>query len=142
MYRYDTYSVHAAEAPMLRRWMLVTFVLSVALHGALFVYLNSTYVRGLVLNEENLKVTKPMNLKRVTIPDLPADQPAPQPQKAVPKLNPLVLPADKPTLEGEVQMAPQIAELGKAAFTDKPKLDSRVADRLRKTEARERQPVV
>jgi outer membrane protein OmpA-like peptidoglycan-associated protein len=139
MYRYDTYSVAAAEAPALRRWMLVTFVLSIGLHGALFAYLNSTYVRGLVFTEENLKVTKPMNLKRVTIPDMPADKPAPPPQTVAPKLNPLVLPADKPVIEGEVQLAPQIADLGKAAFTDKPRLDSNVADRLAKTEANARQ---
>lgn len=139
MSRYDTYSAYTAEAPVLRRWMLVTLLISLGLHGALFVYLNSTRVRGLVFDEENLKVTKPVNLKRVTIPELPKEKPAPPPPKVSPKLTAPSLPADKPTLEGDVQFAPQNPDPAKLTFTDKPRLDTNVADRMAKSEANARQ---
>src|SRR4051812_13275118 len=139
MSRYDTYSVYAAEAPTLRRWMVVTFFLSVGLHGALFLYLNSARVEGLVFNEQNLKLTKPVHLKRVTIPQMPEEKaPAPVLTKTSPTPVDVTLPADKPVVS-EIHVSPAFPDLGAVAFKDKPLTDSTLADRLAKSEANARQ---
>jgi outer membrane protein OmpA-like peptidoglycan-associated protein len=137
MSRFDTYSVAAAEAPGLRRWLFFTLILSLALHAGLFAYFHFTRVEGFVFDEKNLTVAKPFNLKRVSIPEPPREEQQPPPAKTVPKMEKFTIPVDKPKLE-EIHLAPQLNEIAKPVFTDKPMADG-MAERLAKAEASTRQ---
>lgn len=138
MSRYDTYSVTTADAPILRKWLLVAFILSLALHAGLFAYFNMTRVDGFVGSERTLQVTKPFNMKRVTLPAMPEEKaPAPPPTSKPIDLTKLTIPTDKPKLE-EVHLAPQLSRISDQVLPDKPRLDNN-AERLKRAEASARE---
>ena len=137
MVRYETYRANAVEAPLMRRWILLGLVLSLALHAGLFYYLHQRQVEGFNLSIEQMKPAPVFHLKQVSIPEIPPDEQRLKLPEKMPAQAKLTLPSDKPVVE-EIHVAPQVSELAKQAFNEKPKTDLSALDRLTKADANSR----
>jgi flagellar motor protein MotB len=137
MSRYDTYQSNAAEAPVMRRWIIRALVLSILLHGGLFVFFYSKKLENFGLAEMEalappIRVFKRVNIPK--IPDDPADARLKLPEKT-PNVARLALPKEKPEVS-EVRIAPQNPELPKEFAMEKP--TASISDALAKAEAESR----
>ena len=96
MVRYETYRANAVEAPLMRRWLLLGLVLSLALHAGLFYYLHQRQVEGFNLSIEQMKPAPVFHLKQVSIPEIPPDEQRLKLPEKMPAQAKLTLPSDKP----------------------------------------------
>jgi outer membrane protein OmpA-like peptidoglycan-associated protein len=137
MSRYDTYQSNAAEIPVMRRWIVRALVLSILLHGGLFVFFYSKQLENFGIAEMErlappIRVFKRVNIPKV--PDDPAETRLKLPEKT-PNVARLQLPREKPEAT-EVRVAPQNPDLPKTLVPDKPAAN--VSDMLAKVEAESR----
>ncbi len=120
MIRYDSFRPGSAELPTMRRWLFVALVVSLALHGAFFVFAHWKRLENFAAPVEQL--APPMRLmKRVTLPQVPEQQETERiklQEKPAPVKN-IALPKDKPVVE-EMRIAPQPVDLEKQVLADKP----------------------
>ena len=139
MSRYDIYQSNAAEVPIMRKWIIRALILSLLLHGGLFIFFQLKKLENFKIpNGERL--APPLRVfKRVNIPEIPKDQDESRlklPEK-VPNVAQLQVPEDKPQVE-EVRLAPQVPEMPKPLLTEKPKAEAAGADLFAKVEAQSR----
>ena len=121
MARYETYQSNAAEAPLMRKWVLRALIISLCLHAALFVTFKLKKLENFGSAEVVVSAPIPVNMKRAVIPkidekDTRLDLPKP------PNVAKLTVPEDKPEVQDIVRVAPQLTELTKPQ-TEKPKAD-------------------
>jgi outer membrane protein OmpA-like peptidoglycan-associated protein len=135
MVQYETYRSNAVEAPVMRRWLLAGLVLSLLLHACLFVFFYQHRLEGFGVAPERLAPPRMANLKQVTISNTPepTDQKLKLPESN-PHSAPITLPSEAPEVQ-ELHIAPQIPDLPKQTFADKPKADMAGMDKIAKTDA-------
>lgn len=133
MARYETYQSNAAEAPLMRKWVVRALILSLLLHAALFITFQFKKLDSFGVTDVTVPTSIPINMKRPVIPAMIEEkQPRVEPSKAT-SIAPLAIPSDKPELT-EVRVAPQIPDLTKPLGSDKPKADPAAGDALAKAE--------
>ncbi len=120
MARYETYQSNAAEAPLMRKWILRALLISLCLHAALFVTFKLKKLENFGTADVVVSAPIPVNMKRVVIPKIDDKDTRLELPKSAPMAK-LQVPADKPELQ-EVRVAPQLAEL-KPVQGEKPKVD-------------------
>jgi outer membrane protein OmpA-like peptidoglycan-associated protein len=139
MSRYDIYQSNAAEVPLMRKWIIRAFFLSLLLHGGLFAFFQMKKLENFGPPAEE-RLAKPLRVfKQVKIPDMPKDQEETRlklPDK-VPNVAQLTVPDDKPQVE-DIHLAPQAPEMPKPLISDKPKADATGSDLFAKVEAQSR----
>lgn len=137
MSRYDTYQSNAAEAPVMRRWIIRALLFSILFHGGLFVFFYSKQLENFG-SAEMERLAPPLRVfKRVAIPKMPDDPAVTRlklPEKT-PNVARLQLPKEKPVVS-EVRVAPQNPELPKNLINEKP--TASISDTLAKAEAESR----
>ena len=136
MARYETYQSNAAEAPLMRKWVIRALLISLALHAALFVTFNLKKLENFGVPDVTAPAAIPVNMKRPVIPMIDEKESRAELPKT-PNLAPLHLPSEKPELT-EVRVAPQISELSKPLGVEKPKADPTGGDALAKAESASR----
>jgi len=137
MARYETYQSNAAEAPLMRKWVLWALVISLCLHGALFVAFKLKKLENFGNLEVPVSAPIPINMKRPVIPKMDDRDTRIELSKPKPNLAALKVPIDKPEV-GEVRVAPQLSELTKPLLGEKPKLEMAGLDALVKAEQKSR----
>ncbi len=132
MAQYESYQSNAAEAPLMRRWVLRALILSLFLHGALLITFNFKKLENFGSTEVPAPPPMPINMKRPVIPMVEEKEPALVASKT-PKAAAIEIPSDKPELT-EVRVAPQLTDLTKPLGTEKPKVDLKGLGALAKVE--------
>lgn len=118
MARYETYQSNAAEAPLMRKWVVRALIVSLFLHAALFVTFNLKKLENFGATDAPVLAPMPVNMKRPVIPMMDEkDARLELPKK--PNVAKIDLPAEKPELI-EVVMAPQMTDLTKTLGVEKP----------------------
>ncbi|MCE9612005.1 MAG: OmpA family protein [Chthoniobacter sp.] len=118
MARYESYQSNAAEAPLMRKWVVRALVASLFLHAALFVTFNFKKLENFGATDAPVLAPMPVNMKRAVIPILDEKDT----RLELPKANNLAkleVPVEKPVLE-EIRMAPQAPDLTKLIGVEKP----------------------
>ena len=121
MARYETYQSNAAEAPLMRKWILRALLISLGLHAALFVTFKLKKLENFGSAEVVVSAPIPINMKRAVIPKMEDKDTRLELPKAVPAAK-LQVPIDKPEVQ-EVRVAPQLQDLEKPLQGEKPKVD-------------------
>lgn len=137
MARYETYQSNAAEAPLMRKWVLWALVISLCLHGALFVGFKLKKLENFGNLEVPISAPIPINMKRPVIPKMDDKEARLELSKPAPNLAKLQVPVDKPEVQ-EMRVAPQLSELTKPLMGEKPKVDMTGWDALAKAEKKSR----
>jgi flagellar motor protein MotB len=132
MARYETYQSNAAEAPIMRKWIVRALILSLVLHAALFITFNLKKLENFGATDAPVLAPVPINMKRTVIPMID-DKPERVDLSKVPNVAKIQLPSEKPEVT-EVRVAPQMSELTKPLPTEKPKVDTTGWDALAKAE--------
>ena len=122
MARYETYQSNAAEAPLMRKWILRALIISLCLHAALFVTFKLKKLENFGSAEVVVSAPIPINMKRAVIPKMDDKDTRLELPKAVPAAK-LQVPIDKPEVQ-DVVVAPQFTELSKPLQGEKPKVDT------------------
>ena len=122
MARYETYQSNAAEAPLMRKWILRALLISLCLHAALFVTFKLKKLENFGSADVVVSAPIPINMKRPVIPKMDDKDTRLELSKPAPNLAKLQVPVDKPEVQ-EVRVAPQLTELVKPLDGDKPKVD-------------------
>lgn len=134
MAHYESYQSNAAEAPIMRRWLLVALVLSILLHIGLYFFLNYKRLENFGYTGEERLAPPVRVLKQVKIPDLPdTDTKLVLPDK-VPNTARIAIPEDKPEVQ-EVKVTPSTPDITKPIVSEKPKAAPGGFDALEKAEA-------
>lgn len=126
-----SYQSNAAEVPVMRKWIGCALVLSLILHGALFIWFRATRLERFDTPSERL-IPQKFPTKVITISDSALNNgpepPKPAPAK-LPDIKKIDLPKEEPTADAEPRdtrltpAAPQ--ELPKAILNDeKPQVDA------------------
>ena len=121
MARYETYQSNAAEAPLMRKWVLRALLISLCLHAALFVTFKLKKLESF-RSAEVVSAPIQVNMKRPVMPKMDEKDTRQEPAKPAPNLAKLAVPDDKPEVQ-EVRVAPQLTELTKPLQGEKPKVD-------------------
>ncbi len=139
MSRYDIYQSNAAEVPIMRKWIIRALILSLLLHGGLFVFFQFKKLENFSIPQPE-RLSPPLRVfKQVKIPEIPKEPEETRlklPDK-VPNVAQLQVPLDKPQVE-EVRLAPQVPEMPKPLLTEKPRAEATGADLFAKVEAQSR----
>lgn len=122
MARYETYQSNAAEAPLMRKWILRALLISLGLHAALFVAFKLKKLENFGNAETVVSAPIPINMKRAVIPKMDDKDTRLELPKAVPNMAKLQVPIDKPEVQ-DVRVAPQLQDLSKPLQGEKPKVD-------------------
>ena len=118
MARYETYQSNAAEAPLMRKWVVRALIVSLFLHAALFVTFNLKKLENFGATDEPVLAPMPVNMKRPVIPMMDEKEARPELPK-VSDLAKIELPSEKPEIT-EIHMAPQMTDLSKTLGVEKP----------------------
>lgn len=137
MARYETYQSNAAEAPLMRKWMLWGLFISLGLHAALFVTFRLKKLENFGSVEVPVSAPIPINMKRPVIPKMEDKETRIELSDAKPKMAALQVPIDKPEVQ-DVILAPQFPDFAKPLQGDKPKADLAGLDALVKAEQKSR----
>lgn len=134
MARYETYRSNAAEAPIMRRWILRAFGLSLLLHAGLFAFLHIKKLDNFSMQEVSQLAPPVWVLKQAVI-----DPKLLEPEKVVTAPRPksvnstIEVPADKPEIN-EIRLSPQTTEPS-PLLSDKPKAEPVNQETLARMEA-------
>jgi outer membrane protein OmpA-like peptidoglycan-associated protein len=139
MSRYDIYQSNAAEVPIMRKWIIRALILSLLIHGGLFVFFQFKKLENFGPPPTE-RLAPPLRVfKQVKIPDIPKEPEETRlklPDK-VPNVAQIQVPTDKPQVE-EMRLAPQVPEMPKPLVTEKPKAEATGSDLFAKVEAQSR----
>ena len=122
----------------MRRWLFVGLVLSLLLHAALFAFFYAKELDNFgPPPEAQLAPPRAFNLKRVSIPQTEElGEPQVQASKKEPTAQAKVeIPVDKPVVQDDVRLAPQMPALPKPLLNEKPKVESAGLEQLAKADA-------
>ncbi|MDD5349887.1 MAG: OmpA family protein [Chthoniobacteraceae bacterium] len=126
---------NATEVRAIRKWFLVALVLSLAVHGALFVYFRTKELPHFTFTSPTTErlVPRAFTVKKVTIPEellKPAETPAPKPANLADPSK-TVLSEEKPsadTLPNDVRLTPSApasaGDLTKTFAAEKPRVEA------------------
>src|SRR5882757_2626332 len=123
MARYETYQSNAAEAPLMRKWVLRALLISLALHAALFVTFKLKKLESFAAAEVPVSAPIPINMKRPVIPKMD-DETRVELSKPKPNVAQLPMPDNDKPLAQDIRVAPQLADLTKPLLGEKPKADT------------------
>ncbi len=126
MFRYETFQSNAAEAPVMRRWILFALVASLLIHGGFVWWAYQKRMQGFLRpSDAPVVIPRVFKLKQVSIakPDDSTEPLAKLQENANSKPKPIDVPSEKP-VPSEVTMAPQIPDLSKEIMKEKPKAES------------------
>lgn len=118
MARYESYQSNAAEAPLMRKWVLRALIVSLFLHAALFVTFNFKKLENFGATDAPVLAPMPVNMKRAVIPMLDEKDARLELPKAA-NVAKLEVPIDKPEVT-EFRVAPQSTDLTKLIGVEKP----------------------
>ena len=118
MARYETYRSNAAEAPVMRKWVLRAFMLSVLFHVGLFVVLQLKNLDNFSFQSTRQLAPPRFVVKQAVIDPKLLDQPEKVVIRAEPKspIN-IPVPVDKPEPK-EFKLSPQTPEISSPLLTD------------------------
>lgn len=123
----------------MRRWLLAGLVLSLMLHAGLFAFFYAKKLDNFgPPPESQLAPPRAFNLKRVALPkmDETTEPQAKTPSKTQPTAQAKIeIPSDKPVLQDDVRLAPQVPALPKTLLNEKPKVESAGMEQLAKADA-------
>jgi outer membrane protein OmpA-like peptidoglycan-associated protein len=122
---------NAPEVRAIRKWFFVALLLSLALHGALYVFFNAKKLERFNFNSPVQRlVSRPFTVKKVVINEellKPEKEPEEQKKPEIPKT---IIQNEKPTLEkitGDVRFSPSATPAGdltKAITAEKPRVEA------------------
>ena len=120
MARYETYRSNAAEAPVMRKWVLRAFMLSLLLHVGLFVFLQLKKLDNFSLRSTTQLAPPRWVVKQAVIDPKLLEEPEKVVIRAEPK-SPvdIQVPAERPEPK-ELKLSPQNAAISSELLTDKP----------------------
>lgn len=118
MARYETYQSNAAEAPLMRKWVVRALIVSLFLHAALFVTFNLKKLENFGATDAPVLAPMPVNMKRPVIPMMDEKEARLDLPKK-PNVAKIDLPSEKPELQ-EIHVAPQLTDLTKTLGVEKP----------------------
>jgi outer membrane protein OmpA-like peptidoglycan-associated protein len=135
MARYETYRSNAAEVPIMRKWLLRAFALSVLLHVGLFVFFQLKKLDNFSMRSAAQLAPPRWVLKQAVIDPKLLDEP----EKIVVQTKPkspatIEVPIEKPEPK-EIQLSPQTTEITSPLLTDKPKAAPLNPDALARIDA-------
>jgi len=134
MARYETYQSNAAEAPIMRKWLVIAFFMSVALHVGLFVVFRMKTLDRFGYNDAPRLAPPTEILTRVKIPQMPDQDTHAVLQSGSNKASKLVIPDEKPVLQ-DVKIQTPLPDFVKPLPQDKPKAEMGSTEALAKVEA-------
>ena len=137
MTRYENYQSNAAEAPIMRKWLVYAFLISLALHACLIVAFRMKTLDRFQMNDAPRLAPPTEILTRVKIPKMP-DEDVSSAQPAAAKKTPkFVISETKPTVDDTQIIAP-VPEFTKTLTQSKPTAESGSTQSLAKVEAASR----
>lgn len=122
MARYETYRSNAAEIPIMRKWVFRALILSLLLHGGLFVFFQFKKLEGFSFSEAPKLAPPRFVVKKVTIDPKTLKEPE-EVRINLPTKLPnakIDLPVEKPQPK-EIDLKPQTTEISSPLLADKPK---------------------
>lgn len=136
MVHYETYQSNAAEAPIMRRWVVAGLALSLLLHGGLLFFFYTHRVEGFSAPEARVEANPVFKMKQVSIPPLETTERVAITDKPQ-GVAPITLPDERPEVK-EIQISPQFQEQPKPLFNEKPKVEASGADKMAQNDAASR----
>jgi outer membrane protein OmpA-like peptidoglycan-associated protein len=137
MARYETYQSNASEAPIMRKWLLRAFFISLALHAALIVGFRMKTLERFGYNDAPRLAPPTEILTRVKIPQMPDETVHARLPASAAKSPKFVIQDDKPVVQ-EVKIESPVPDLAKPLPQDKPKAENGSTQALAKVEAASR----
>ncbi|MDB6148866.1 MAG: outer membrane protein OmpA-like peptidoglycan-associated protein [Chthoniobacter sp.] len=137
MSRYDIYQSNAVEAPLMRKWVLRAFVLSLMIHGGLFAFFQIKKLEGFAAPTERPAPPRVFNMKKWNIPEAPKEEEIRVKIDKVPNAAKIPVPTDKPEVQ-EVRAAPQLPDMPKPILSERPKPELSGSEAFAKIEAESR----
>lgn len=123
---FDSYQSNAAEAPVMRRWLLWGLIASVLIHIVLFGVFRVTHLERFSPMTERL-VPRAFSVTRSEIELLPDNEPEPEAKKeTVPAPKPIDIPLEKDSfakIMDQARVGPSAPELAQPILNEKPKVD-------------------
>jgi outer membrane protein OmpA-like peptidoglycan-associated protein len=135
MARYETYRSTAAEIPVMRKWVLRAFMLSVLLHVGLYLFLQFKKLDNFSLQSTEKLVQPRWLVKQAVIDPKLLDQPEKVVIRATPKTPAeIAVPVERPEPK-ELKLSPQTAEISSQLLNDKPQAPPINPDAIAKIDA-------
>ncbi len=138
MSRYDTYHAAPVSPSAMRWWIAMALFLSLLIHAGLLIYAYHRRMTGFTKPlDDKPVVARVFQMKQVAIPKIEdaGEKVAKIMEKTAPvAVKQVEIPIEKPQIQ-EVQVAPQITDLSKQIFTEKPRVDSAGLEALANMEA-------
>jgi outer membrane protein OmpA-like peptidoglycan-associated protein len=134
MARYETYQSNAAEAPVMRKWLVVAFFISVALHVGLIVAFQMKTLDRFGHNDAPRLAPPTEILTRVRMPQMPDQDTKAVLHSGSEKASKFVIPDEKPVVQ-EVKIQTPLPDFVKPLTQDKPKAEMGSTEALAKVEA-------
>jgi outer membrane protein OmpA-like peptidoglycan-associated protein len=138
MVPYETFRSNAYEAPAMRRWIFIGLVASLLIHAGLVIFFYRKELQNFGLQpEQQLAPPRAFTVQQVTIPQLEqAGEPQVKPAEDKPTAQAKVeIPVDRPIVQDEVVLAPQMPALPKRLLNEKPKVEAAGLEQLAKADA-------
>ncbi|MEA3186400.1 MAG: hypothetical protein QOD99_230 [Chthoniobacter sp.] len=125
----ETYQSNAAETPIMRKWLIRMFVVSVCLHLSLIAFFRATTLDRFNPTPDHV-VRRVFSVERLDVdPKLlenEQSEPPKPPAEKTPSLKPIDVPDEKPDLDKIIEntrITPIAPELTKAIAMDKPRIE-------------------
>jgi len=121
MPRYESYRSNAAEAPIMRKWVIRALLLSLLLHGGLFVFFKYKQLDQFAASAVERLAPPRFVVKKVTISDRALKEPEDLRLKVKEKISnaTIAVPQEKPEPK-EIQLSPKNIEISSPILNDKP----------------------
>ena len=123
MARYETYQSNEAEAPVMRKWLICAFFLSLALHAGLIVAFRMKTLDRFGNNDAPRLAPPTEILTRVKIPQMPDEDTHAVLHSGASKASKYVIPDEKPVVE-DIKIQAPIPDFVKSITQDKPKAEA------------------
>ena len=135
MPRYETYRSNAAEIPIMRKWVLRALLLSLALHGALFLFFYFKKLESFAVVDVPAPRPPVFQIQQRQIPEeLLEEEDLRIDLVSKPVNSKIQVPVEKPEPK-EIEMKPSTTEIASPLLTDKPKAPAFDWQNLAKTDA-------
>jgi outer membrane protein OmpA-like peptidoglycan-associated protein len=134
MARYETYQSNEAEAPVMRKWLVCAFFLSLALHAALIVAFRMKTLDRFGHNDAPRLAPPTEILTRVKIPRMPDEDTHTVLHSGAAKASKFVIQNEKPVVE-DVKIQTPLPDFLKSIAQDKPKAEASSKEVMARVEA-------
>ena len=122
MARFENYQSNAAEVPVMRKWVVKALVLSLLIHGGLYVFFRFQQIDNYTFTTPAEPAPLRFVVNQARIDPKLLEKPAKEPPKApvLPADQKIVVPVDKPHPR-EIEFKPQTTDITSPLLADKPK---------------------